>query len=201
MLVQLDRRERRPFTATATELPLGPATATAPPVVAVLSRPGRVTGLPAHLPAGWTVRIARDLDDVRPNEIMLFGDADVAAIHNARAVLPRRTRIVALVDPDAPAERVAGVSPSARMPASAVGSRPFLPATWLPAVAGSSPNAGPRLSLPDAVPPFARSWSCGWHDSLRKRHKGNHNSKIAEERGEGWWKSRDERDQEFDDGE
>jgi hypothetical protein len=109
MLVQLDRRERRPFTATATELPLGPATATAPPVVAVLGRPGRVTGLPAHLPAGWTVRIARDLDDVRPDEIVLVGDADVAAIHNARAVLPRRTRIVALVDPDAPAERVAGV--------------------------------------------------------------------------------------------
>jgi len=109
MLVQLDRREDRPFTATATDLPLGPAAATPPPAVAVLGRPGRVAGLPAHLPAGWTVRIAQDLDDVRPDEIVLFGDAGVGAVHSARAVLPRRTRIVALVDPDAPAELVAGV--------------------------------------------------------------------------------------------
>ena len=109
MPVEIDRRERRPFTATATELPLGPSTATPPPVVAVLGRPERVAGLPTHLPAGWTVRIARGLDDVRPHEIVLFGDAGVAAVHTARAVLPRRTRIVALVDPHAPAELVAGV--------------------------------------------------------------------------------------------
>jgi hypothetical protein len=109
MLVQLDRREHRPFTATATDLPLGPATATPQPVVAVLGRPGRVAGLPAHLPTGWTVRIARDLEDVRPDEIVLFGDADVGAVRTARAVLPRRTTIVALVDPAAPAEMVAGV--------------------------------------------------------------------------------------------
>ena len=109
MLVQLDLREHRPFTATATDLPLGPASATPPPVVAVLGRPGRVAGLPAHLPAGWTVRIARDLDDVRRDEIVLFTDAGVGPIGTARAILPRRTRIVALVDPAAPAEMVAGV--------------------------------------------------------------------------------------------
>jgi hypothetical protein len=71
MLVQLDRREHRPFTATATDLPLGPATVTAPPVVAVLGSRSRVGGLSAHLPAGWTVRMARDLDDVRPDEVVL----------------------------------------------------------------------------------------------------------------------------------
>jgi hypothetical protein len=109
MRVQLDRREHRSFSATETDLPLRPATATPPPVVAVLGRPGRVAGLPAHLPAGWTMRVAGNLDDIRPDEIVLFTDAGVAAVHTARGVLPRRTRIVALVDPDAPAELVAGV--------------------------------------------------------------------------------------------
>jgi hypothetical protein len=109
MLVQLNRREHRPFTVTATDLPLGPATPTPPPVVAVLGSPSRVGGLSAHLPAGWTVRMAEDLDDVRPDEVVLLGGAGVTAVRTARAVLPRRTRIVALLDPGAPAELVAGV--------------------------------------------------------------------------------------------
>src|SRR3982750_3669074 len=66
MLVQLDRREQLPFSATATDLPLGPSTATPHPVVAVLGRPGRVAGLPAHLPNGWPMRVGRALDGIRP---------------------------------------------------------------------------------------------------------------------------------------
>jgi glycosyltransferase involved in cell wall biosynthesis len=42
------------------------------------------------------------------------------------------------------------------------------------------PDAAPRLC--PAHPP--RSWSCGWRKPGGDRHKGNHNSKIAEE-GEG----------------
>jgi hypothetical protein len=79
------------------------------PVVAVLGHPGRVAALAAHLPTGWTIRRARDLDDVHPDEIVLFSTASVADVSNGRRILPRRTRIVALVDPEAPAELVAGV--------------------------------------------------------------------------------------------
>jgi len=109
MLVQLNDNDRR-HRATAIDLPLNPAaTRTLSPVVALLGHPGRVSSLPAHLPAGWRVRRPRDLDDVNPDEIVLFSGATVADVMLARAVLPRRTRVVALVDQEAPADLVAGV--------------------------------------------------------------------------------------------
>src|SRR4051794_10864316 len=39
------------------------------------------------------------------------------------------------------------------------------------------------VTEPDATPlnPPRRSWSCGWRKLGQKRHKGNHNSKIAED--------------------
>jgi hypothetical protein len=79
------------------------------PVVAVLGHPGRVAGLAEHLPTGWSLRVARDLDDVLPDEILLFTQAKEYDIVTARAVLPARTAVVALVDSNAPAELVAGV--------------------------------------------------------------------------------------------
>jgi hypothetical protein len=111
MLVQLNRhQDGRPFTATATDLPLNPATtASTSPVVAVLGHPGRIAGLAAQLPHGWELRRSSDLDDVQPYEILLLTQASVREVTTARALLPRRTRIVALVDSEAPAELVAGV--------------------------------------------------------------------------------------------
>ena len=110
MIVELNRRpERRSYGPTAVDLPMKPATPSASPVVAVFGHPGRVAALPGHLPTGWSLRRPRDLDDVRPGEIVLFTAATVADIALARAVLPPRTRVVALVDADAAAELVAGV--------------------------------------------------------------------------------------------
>src|SRR3954468_11641581 len=73
MLVQLNRNiDARDFSATATGLPLNPANLPATsgprPVVAVLGPAARVAGLAPHLPAGWSVRAAGDLDDVHPDE-------------------------------------------------------------------------------------------------------------------------------------
>jgi hypothetical protein len=104
MLVQLDQNDPRRHTTLNSA-----ATRTLPPTVAVFGHPGRVAALPAHLPAGWTMRRPRDLDDVRPDDIVLFSGATVADVTTARAVLPRRTRIVVLVDETSPAELVAGV--------------------------------------------------------------------------------------------
>jgi hypothetical protein len=111
MLVQLNRqKDDRQYTATGTGLPLNAATTKSlSPVVAVLGPVGRVAGLPGHLPAGWSLRRARDLDDVRPDEIVLMTDAREHDVATARAVLPGRTRIVTLVDDLAPAELVAAV--------------------------------------------------------------------------------------------
>ena len=114
MLVQLNRNiGARDFSATATGLPLNPATLPAPtgpqPVVAVLGPATRVAGLAPHLPAGWSVRTATDLDDVRPDELLLFVGPAVRDIALARRLLPHRTQLVALVDDSAPAETVAGV--------------------------------------------------------------------------------------------
>jgi hypothetical protein len=110
MLVQIDQNDGRRHSATTVDLPLNSALSrTLPPVVAVFGYPGRVAALPAHLPTGWTMRYPRDLDDVGPDEIVLFAGATVAEVATARAVLPRRTRIVALVDAEARAEIVAGV--------------------------------------------------------------------------------------------
>jgi hypothetical protein len=93
-----------------TDLPVDrAATKRTRPAVAVLGHPGRVAALPAHLPNGWTVRRAHDLDDVHPDEIVLFSNASEAEVRAGRRVLPRRTRIVALLDAQAPVDLVAGV--------------------------------------------------------------------------------------------
>jgi len=114
MLVQLNRNiGARDFSATATGLPLNPANlpvTTGPrPVVAVLGPAARVTGLASHLPAGWSVRTATDLDDVHPDELLLFVGPAVRDVALARRLLPHRTQLVALVDDSAPAESVAAV--------------------------------------------------------------------------------------------
>jgi hypothetical protein len=115
MIVQLNRRtEARDFTATATDLPINPASMPAAsrgphPVVAVFGHPGRVAGLVQHLPGGWSTRRPADFDDVRPDEIVLLAGTGVREVATARGVLPARTRVVALVDDEAPAETVAGV--------------------------------------------------------------------------------------------
>jgi hypothetical protein len=115
MLVQLNRQPTTSaFTATTTDLPVNPALLPSHrpgprPVVAVFGHPGRVAGLPQHLPSGWTTRRPADLDDVRPGEIVLFAQAGEREVTTARQVLPARTRIVAMVDENAPAESVAGV--------------------------------------------------------------------------------------------
>ncbi|MCY1144540.1 hypothetical protein OWR29_41635 [Actinoplanes sp. Pm04-4] len=115
MLVSLNSNTgHRDFTATATDLPINPASlpavAAGPlPVVAYLGHPGRVAGLPQHLPPGWTVRRAASLDDLNPDEIVLVAAATVRDVEAARDALPTRTMVVALVDEEAPAEIVAGV--------------------------------------------------------------------------------------------
>ncbi len=113
MLVQLNRNTgHHDFSATATDLPINPGglPRSGPlPSVACFGHPGRVAGLPQHLPSGWSVRRAADLDDLRPDEIVLFAGAQVRDVANARRVLPARTMVVALVDEEAPAELVAGV--------------------------------------------------------------------------------------------
>jgi hypothetical protein len=115
MLVQLNRSTgaARDISVTAIDLPLNPASLPAGagprPVVAVLGPVGRVAGLAQHLPPGWSVRAAGDLDDVEPDELVLFAGAAVRDIALARRLLPGRTQVVALVDDAAPAEMVAGV--------------------------------------------------------------------------------------------
>jgi hypothetical protein len=115
MLVQLNNTTvPRDFSITATGLPLNPSAVPAQsrgprPVVAVLGRPGRVAGLAHHLPHGWSLRVASGVDDVMPGEIVLLAGTGVREVGLARAVLPARCRVVALVDDEAPAEVVAGV--------------------------------------------------------------------------------------------
>jgi hypothetical protein len=114
MLVQLNRStDRHDFSATATDLPLNPASlpvgAGPRPVVAVIGPAGRVAGLAHHLPTGWSVRTAGDLDDVSADELVLFSGPAVRDIALARRLLPARTQVIALVDDAAPAELVAGV--------------------------------------------------------------------------------------------
>ncbi|MDY7083712.1 MAG: hypothetical protein SYR96_01270 [Actinomycetota bacterium] len=114
MLVQLDSNTgTRDFTATATGLPINPAslarTGGPLPAVAVLGHPGRVAGLAAHLPHGWSLRRAAGLEDVLSGEIVLFAGATEREIATARRVLASSTTIVAVVDEVAPAELVAAV--------------------------------------------------------------------------------------------
>jgi hypothetical protein len=115
MLVQLNRATApRDFSITATGLPVNPSTVPAPnrgghQVVAVFGHPGRVAGLPHHLPGSWSLRRPAGFDEVAPGEIVLLAGTSVREVGAARAVLPARTRVVALVDDEAPAEVVAGV--------------------------------------------------------------------------------------------
>ncbi|GAA2705248.1 hypothetical protein [Actinoplanes palleronii] len=101
MIVELNREA-----ATTTSRVPAPA---ADPVVAVLGHQSRVAGLPQHLPSGWTLRHLTDVDDARPGELVLLSGAKGDDVRRARAVLPRATRIVVLIDEWAPAELVAGV--------------------------------------------------------------------------------------------
>lgn len=93
-----------------TETDLASAPAPAPhPVVAVVGRHSRVASLPRHLPAGWTMRFAPGLDDVRPGEMVVLSGATAADVRAARALLPAASRLVALIDDWAAAELVSGV--------------------------------------------------------------------------------------------
>ena len=112
MLVKLNRKsEDHAFTATATDLPINPEILSHGPlpVVAVFGHPGRVAALHRHLPAGWTMRQAKGIDDLRPDELILLVGATVEQVTAARAVLPTRTMVVAVVDEQAPGDVVAGV--------------------------------------------------------------------------------------------
>jgi hypothetical protein len=108
MIVHLNHaRDAERYTAAPpADLPINRAAA---PVVAVLGHPGRVAALPAHLPDGWHLRAAAGLDDVRAGEIVLLTDATADEVGATRRGLPRRTRVVALVPDDAPADAVAAV--------------------------------------------------------------------------------------------
>ncbi|WIM99129.1 hypothetical protein ACTOB_002768 [Actinoplanes oblitus] len=81
----------------------------ADPVVAVLGQQSRVAALPPHLPSGWQMRQLGSIDDARPGELVLLSGARAEDVRLARAVLPRASRVVALIDEWAPAELVAGV--------------------------------------------------------------------------------------------
>lgn len=111
MLVQLNRNDvNRAFAPNSTALPAPDLHAHRhQPVVAIFGHPGRVAGLQAHLPLGWVLRRPGSLEEVRAGELVLFSGAREQDVLAARAVLPARTRVVALVDEDAPAELVAAV--------------------------------------------------------------------------------------------
>lgn len=107
--VERSAGHRRPG-VTATDVPLpGLPVGTTVPVVSVFGHPGRVAALAAHLPRDWVLRRPSDLDDVAPDDIVLVSGATLPDVVTARAALPRRTRLVALVDEDAPARVVAAV--------------------------------------------------------------------------------------------
>jgi hypothetical protein len=108
MLVHVNhaRVAERYAAAAPAGLPINRAAA---PVVAVLGHPARVAALPAHLPDGWHLRPVSGVDDVRAGEIVLLTDATADEVGAVRRRLPRRTRVVALVGDDAPADAVADV--------------------------------------------------------------------------------------------
>ncbi|WP_045747594.1 hypothetical protein [Actinoplanes rectilineatus] len=91
------------------QLDRGPQTPRSAPAVAVLGHRSRVAGLPQYLPSGWSLRMLPALDDVRPGELVVISGATVHDVRLARAVLPRETRVVALIDDWAASELVAGV--------------------------------------------------------------------------------------------
>src|SRR4029453_16817308 len=100
----------RTFTPNSTAVPVPGLPGPRPcPVVAVLGHPGRVAALGPHLPSGWALRSPGTLEEVRPGELVLLSGATEAGVLAARAALPRRTLIVALVDDHARAQLVAAV--------------------------------------------------------------------------------------------
>jgi hypothetical protein len=111
MLIQLNLNETtRTFAPNSTAVPLPDLnTQRSSPVVAVFGQRSRVAALGGQLPAGWSLRYPENLDGVRRDEIVLFSGASEADVVEARAVLPARTLVVALVDDFAPAELVAAV--------------------------------------------------------------------------------------------
>src|SRR5262245_29296534 len=112
MLVKLNSKTAdHVFTATTTDLPINQETLSGGPsaVVAVFGHRNRVAALQQHLPTGWTMRQARDLADLRADELVLLSGATVDQVAAARAVLPTRTLVVAVVDEQAPGDLVAGV--------------------------------------------------------------------------------------------
>ena len=111
MIVQLNRSGTdHMFAPNSTAVPLPDLNSQrTSPIVAVLGHPGRVATLGQHLPAGWRLRYPRDVDEVVAEQIVLFSGATEAGVLRARALLPVRTRIVALLDDDARAELVAAV--------------------------------------------------------------------------------------------
>jgi hypothetical protein len=81
----------------------------AQPTVAVLGHRSRVAALPQHLPHGWRMRLVDGLDAIEPGELVVLSGATVHDVRLARAVLPRATRVIALIDDWAAAELVSGV--------------------------------------------------------------------------------------------
>jgi hypothetical protein len=81
----------------------------AQPTVAVIGQRSRVAGLPQHLPHGWRMRMADSLEAVESGELVVLSGATVHDVRLARAVLPRATRVIALIDDWAAAELVSGV--------------------------------------------------------------------------------------------
>ncbi|GGQ61945.1 hypothetical protein [Couchioplanes azureus] len=111
MRVQLNRSDRNEaFVPNSTALPVPGLDRQRPgAAVVVLGQAGRVAALAAQLPAGWSVRFAASAREVDPGEIVLISGAREGAVRDARAVVARRTRIVALVDEDAAADLVTAV--------------------------------------------------------------------------------------------
>ncbi|MFI1990290.1 hypothetical protein [Actinoplanes sp. NPDC020271] len=103
MTIMIEQLSREVAPAVTAPAPAGD------PVVAVLGQRSRVGGLPQHLPTGWTVRPVTGLDDIRPGEIVVLSGAGADDVRTARAVLPRASRVVVLINEWAPAELVASV--------------------------------------------------------------------------------------------
>jgi hypothetical protein len=109
MIEQLTREGMAGGSAPALDPAPSGAAPAADPVVAVLGQQSRVGALPQYLPSGWIVRPVAGLDDVRPGEVVVLSGAKADDVRRARAVLPRASRVVVLIDEWAPAELVASV--------------------------------------------------------------------------------------------
>lgn len=110
MLAQLNRQDgRRHDNATAYRPEYDLQGGAAAPVVSVIGAAGAVAGLHRHLSSAWTIRNPDSLDDLGRDDIVLLTGAVQGSVAAARAFLPRRTCVVALVDAGAGSEVVAAV--------------------------------------------------------------------------------------------